>query len=89
MTSPQLSAALTITDAEGSKVEEKRIKLLKAIDTTGSISAAAKSVGLSYKAAWDAVNMMNNLFPAPLVVANAGGKKGRRSQLDPRRPTSD
>jgi len=83
MTSSQLSAVLTFANAEGSKVGEKRIKLLEAIDETGSISAAAKSVGLSYKAAWDAVNMMNNLFPAPLVVANAGGKKGGGATLTP------
>ncbi|MEH6403707.1 MAG: TOBE domain-containing protein [Sneathiella sp.] len=81
MTSSHLSAALTFTDAEGSKVGEKRIRLLEAIDETGSISAAAKSVGLSYKAAWDAVNMMNNLFPSPLVMANAGGKKGGGASL--------
>lgn len=81
MTASHLSAALTFTGAEGSKIGEKRIRLLEAIEATGSISAAAKSVGLSYKAAWDAVNMMNNLFPAPLVVANAGGKKGGGASL--------
>ena len=49
---------------------EKRVKLLEAISATGSISSAAKMVGLSYKAAWEAVDTMNNLSQKPLVVRN-------------------
>ncbi|MCA8155221.1 LysR family transcriptional regulator, partial [Burkholderia contaminans] len=43
-----------------------RIALLAAIGDTGSITRAAKAVGLSYKAAWDAVDTMNNLAGEPL-----------------------
>lgn len=73
---PSLVAALTLTDRHGGKAGEERIRLLAMIGELGSISAAAKSVGLSYKAAWDAVSTLNNLFPKPLVITRAGGKAG-------------
>ena len=53
-----------------------RMALVQAIDELGSISAAARQVGLSYRAAWDAVQALNNLFETPLVLAAAGGKSG-------------
>ncbi len=60
---------------------EKRIRLLEAIAATGSISSAAKSVGLSYKAAWEAVDTMNNLSDHPLVVRVTGGSGGGGTTL--------
>ncbi len=53
-----------------------RIELLEQIDAHGSISAAAKAMKMSYKAAWDAVNEMNNLSDAPIVKRESGGKGG-------------
>jgi molybdate transport system regulatory protein len=53
-----------------------RIALLRHISATGSISAAARAVGMSYKAAWDAVDAMNNLAEQPLVERRAGGLHG-------------
>ena len=61
-----------------------RIALLSAIGQTGSITAGAKAVGLSYKAAWDAIDTMNNLAGEPLVVRTTGGKGGGGSVLTPR-----
>jgi len=61
-----------------------RIELLAAIGQTGSITAGAKTVGLSYKAAWDAIDTMNNLAGEPLVVRTTGGKGGGGSVLTPR-----
>ena len=57
-----------------------RIRLLEVIIEKGSISAAAKAIGLSYKGAWDAVQAMNNLFERPLVLAQPGGKAGGAAQ---------
>lgn len=54
----------------------QQIKLLKEIHATGSITHAAKAVPMSYKAAWDAVNKMNNLSDEPLVIRVTGGKGG-------------
>lgn len=58
------------------EISPRRLTLLQAIDATGSISQAAKQVGMTYKAAWDAVEAMNNLAGAPLVVSQHGGKGG-------------
>ncbi|MEM5455335.1 TOBE domain-containing protein [Paraburkholderia phytofirmans] len=61
-----------------------RIALLAAIGETGSITSAAKAVGMSYKGAWDAVDTMNNLAGEPLVVRLTGGKGGGGTTLTPR-----
>ena len=61
-----------------------RIALLAAIRDTGSITAAAKAVGLSYKAAWDAVDAMNNLAGEALVTRSTGGKGGGGTVLTAR-----
>lgn len=71
-----ISASVSLRRGAASPVGPKRIALLEAIAKTGSIMAAARSVGLSYKGAWDAVQAMNNLFDRPVVVARAGGKRG-------------
>jgi molybdate transport system regulatory protein len=58
-----------------------RVYLLELIGKTGSISKAAKEMGMSYKAAWDAVDAMNNLSDEPLVARNTGGKGGGGTTL--------
>ncbi|WP_085812306.1 TOBE domain-containing protein [Geoanaerobacter pelophilus] len=58
-----------------------RIALLKSIDEVGSITKAAKAVGISYKNAWDLVNMINNLADQPLVERVTGGKGGGGTTL--------
>jgi molybdate transport system regulatory protein len=60
---------------------EKRIKLLEAISREGSILKAAKAVPMSYKAAWEAVDAMNNLSHTPIVVKETGGKGGGGTKL--------
>jgi molybdate transport system regulatory protein len=81
---PQLlNAALSLRRGEGPRVGAERVALLEALDELGSIRAAAARVDLSYKAAWDAVQALNNLFDAPLVVAHAGGRRGGAAQLTP------
>lgn len=58
-----------------------RIELLEQIAETGSISQAARAMGMSYKAAWDAVDAMNNVSDEPLVLRSTGGKHGGGTQL--------
>lgn len=60
-----------------------RIALLEKIDSLGSITKAAKAVGISYKNAWDLVNTINNLADKPLVERLAGGKGGGGTTLTP------
>lgn len=58
-----------------------RIELLQQIAATGSISAAARAMGMSYKAAWQAVDAMNNLADRPLVERTTGGRHGGGTSL--------
>ncbi len=50
--------------------------LLEAIHATGSISAAGRSLGMSYRRAWLLVDEMNRAFATPLVEAHLGGAGG-------------
>ena len=68
--------------AEGNPtVASEQIDLLKAIARTGSISAAAKSVGISYKTAWDRIETLNNISPSTLVERFVGGSRGGGTRL--------
>lgn len=62
-------------------LKPERVALLEHIQTSGSISAAARAIPMSYKAAWDAIDAMNNLAPEPLVERVAGGQRGGGSRL--------
>ena len=83
MTSPpqKLMGKLMIETALGTFLGDRRIRLLEAIDKHGSISQAAKAVPISYKAAWDAVDDMNNVAPEPLVTRATGGRHGGGTEL--------
>ena len=59
----------------------QRIALLGHIAEQGSITRAAKSAGLSYKAAWDAIDELNHLAQKPLVERSVGGKGGGGARL--------
>jgi molybdate transport system regulatory protein len=55
--------------------------LLEAIARSGSISAAAREMGMSYKRAWDLVDTMNKSFKQPLVSTATGGSHGGGAQM--------
>lgn len=57
--------------------------LLEAIRDTGSISAAGKKLGMSYRRAWLLVDSMNRCFRSPLVTTSAGGAAGGGAVLSP------
>ncbi|MGH8487089.1 MAG: LysR family transcriptional regulator, partial [Pseudomonas sp.] len=59
----------------------QRIALLQHIAEQGSITRAAKSAGMSYKAAWDAIDELNNLAASPLVERSVGGRGGGGAKL--------
>ncbi len=60
-----------------------RIELLDRIQKTGSIHAAAKEMKMSYKAAWERINSMNNLADKPIITRTIGGKGGGGTVLTP------
>jgi len=80
----ELKGALSLHAGDRPLGGPDRIELLAAIGETGSISAAARAVGMSYKGAWDAIDAMNNLADEPLVVRAAGGRRGGGTTLTPR-----
>ncbi|WP_218938159.1 winged helix-turn-helix domain-containing protein [Billgrantia lactosivorans] len=58
-----------------------KAQLLEAIAGSGSISAAARQLGMSYRRAWLLVDTMNQCFKAPLVTTATGGKGGGGAQV--------
>ena len=76
--------ALGLVASQDGRRAKGRVELLERIAESGSIAAAAKAQGLSYKAAWDAVEAMNNLSRDPLVARAVGGKHGGGTSLTAR-----
>lgn len=77
----ELDGSLWFNRAESKFLGGDRIALLVKIDELGSITQAAKAVGISYKTAWEMVNQINNLAAAPLVDRATGGKGGGGTTL--------
>lgn len=80
----RVTSTLTLESSGKALAGKRWMELLAGIDETESISAAARQVGLSYKAAWDAVEAMNNLSDTALVVRSKGGSGGGGTRLTPR-----
>lgn len=78
-----ISSSLELMSFDKPLLLEKRIKLLEAILECGSINSAAKRVPLSYKAAWETVDSMNNLSHQPLVTKVTGGSGGGGTTVTP------
>jgi molybdate transport system regulatory protein len=78
-----LEAYVSLKNETSPSVGRERIRLLQAVAQAGSISAGAKAFGLSYKAAWDALEAMTNLFGQPLLTTKSGGTAGGGSVLTP------
>lgn len=68
--------SIRIDLASGGRIGPGKIALLEAIRTTGSISAAARSVGMSYRRAWLLVDEINRTLREPAVRAETGGARG-------------
>lgn len=58
-----------------------KAQLLETIDACGSISSAAKQMQMSYRRAWELVDVMNKSFKQPLVASASGGQHGGGAQL--------
>ncbi|WP_348534808.1 winged helix-turn-helix domain-containing protein [Hyphomicrobium sp. D-2] len=58
-----------------------KVELLEAIGRTGSISAAGRELGMSYRRAWLLVDALNRMFPDLLVKASPGGSHGGGAKL--------
>lgn len=60
-----------------------RVQLLKAIEETGSLSKAAKSLNISYKKAWTLLDSVNKSAKKPVTINSIGGKGGGGAKLTP------
>ena len=81
MSGIELDGALWLHKSDQKFLGSDRITLLEKIDELGSITKAAKAAGISYKNAWDLVNMVNNLADKPLVERLTGGRGGGGTTL--------
>lgn len=68
--------ALPLAELLGFEASDKRIDILRRIAQVGSISQAARDAGVSYKAAWQALETLANLAGTPLVQKAVGGSGG-------------
>ena len=82
---PEVAARfrLRITRGEEIVVGPGKVALLEAVAREGSITAAAKALGMSYRRAWLLIDTMNRNFRGPVVVAGAGGAQGGGAMLTP------
>ena len=80
---PKIQFRLRIVLGDDIAVGPGKVDLLEAIGGAGSITAAAKVLGMSYRRAWLLVDTMNRCFDAPVVTTEAGGASGGGTRLTP------
>lgn len=79
--SPGATLTLRVDLATAGAIGPGKIKLLERIGETGSISAAGRSMGMSYRQAWLLVDSLNQLFREPVTATAAGGARGGGARL--------
>ncbi|WP_296578321.1 winged helix-turn-helix domain-containing protein [Phreatobacter sp.] len=72
---------LRVDFAPGVRLGPGKADLLEGIRDTGSIAAAGRRMGMSYKRAWMLVETMNAMFAEPLVTSSKGGRDGGGAEL--------
>ena len=76
-------APLQFAEAFGNEVADKRLDILRRLRDASSISEAARGAGVSYKAAWQAIEVLSNLAGTALVEKAVGGSGGGGARLTP------
>ena len=74
---------VSIVFESGARIGPGKAKLLESVQDTGSISAAARDMGMAYKRAWLLLDSMNQAFTEPIVTAAPGGAGGGGATLTP------
>ncbi len=69
--------------SESSNIGPGKIGLLQEIKNSGSVSQAARSLGLSYRRAWLLLDSLNKSFDKPVTVNSVGGRGGGGAQVTP------
>lgn len=78
---PAPAPAPALMQALGHPLSDRRLQVLRALGACGSISQAAREVGVSYKAAWQAIDTLGNLAGVPVVEKTVGGAGGGGAKL--------
>jgi molybdate transport system regulatory protein len=78
---PAAKSTLQVSDALGHAITDKRLLILRSLAKAGSISQAARDAGVSYKAAWQAIDTLSNLSGVTLVEKVVGGTGGGGAKL--------
>ncbi|ALV04730.1 winged helix-turn-helix domain-containing protein [Roseateles depolymerans] len=78
---PEFKLRMRITQGEQVAIGPGKIALLEALDQAGSITAAAKALGMSYRRAWLLIDELNHALREPAVTTAAGGAQGGGSVL--------
>ena len=68
---------------DGHSVGPGKVQLLEAVRELGSISAAARSMGMAYRHAWEMIDDMNQCFRSGVVTGTSGGRAGGGATLTP------
>ena len=76
--------SLALTEALGHTISDKRLEILRRVGQSSSISQAAREAGISYKAAWQALDTLSNLSGWVLVERTVGGSGGGGARVTPR-----
>lgn len=72
-----------LTEALGHAISDKRLEVLRHVADSGSISQAAREAGISYKAAWQAIDTLTSLSGVALVERTVGGSGGGGARITP------
>jgi molybdate transport system regulatory protein len=67
----------------GQAIGHGKIRLLEAVRDYGSISAAGRTMGMSYRRAWLLIDELNGLFERPIIRTKHGGPHGGGAELTP------
>lgn len=78
-----LKAILRIDFPPDDRLGRGKIQLMELIVSTGSISAAGRTMGMSYRRAWLLVDALNHMFNQPVIESQRGGKQGGGAGLTP------
>jgi len=74
---------LRLDFGQGRAIGHGKVRLLEAVRDHGSISAAGRSMGMSYRRAWLLIDELNRLFETPVVETKHGGSAGGGAELTP------
>ena len=74
---------ISVVFKTGARIGPGKARLLECVRDTGSISAAAREMAMSYKRAWLLLDSMNQAFVEPVVTGAPGGRHGGGAILTP------